>query len=209
MTQDPRDQQLLEVALAAGSTGRRKAGREEAKLDAKELEEPTPEELEALSADMIGIDDSVRMYLREIGTVALLTAEEEVVLAKAIELGGQLVEAPGKGVVSLHEWTTHDTERTTRTAKPQHRLPLGEEAHMLVRTALSAESAGDLLVPGADFHLIKAGREVQSEGTKARLKEARHLVTAYNRALTPDAFLTLLDWAYLAVHNGDLDSRDN
>jgi len=25
----------------------------------------------------------------------------------------------------------------------------------------------------------------------------------------PDSFLTLLDWAYLAVHNGDLDSRDN
>src|SRR6185503_15509604 len=43
------------------------------KLDAEELEEPTPAELEALSADMIGIDDPVRMYLKEIGKVALLT----------------------------------------------------------------------------------------------------------------------------------------
>jgi RNA polymerase primary sigma factor len=179
------------------------------KLSPAEVEEPTAEELEALSADMIGIDDPVRMYLKEIGKVALLTAEEEVVLAKAIELGEQIIVEPWKAVLSLHEWTLHDTERKTRTTKTQHRLPFGPETHQMVAQALASDGAQDLYVETPDFHLVKAGKDVQSDGTKDLLKEAKKLLAAYGEARNAERFQALLDWSYLSVHNGDLDSRDN
>ena len=73
----------------------------------EESEEETEEkELDLSIPDGAGIDDSVRVYLKEMGKVDLLTKEEEVELAKRVEQGDdearrQLTEANLRLVVSI------------------------------------------------------------------------------------------------------------
>jgi len=94
------------------------------------------EDLEALAADLIGIDDPVRMYLKEIGKVALLTAEEEVVLAKAIELGELIVEDPARSLVNLFTWVTLDSEPKARSMAAMRAFDLAKDAPHVTHDAI-------------------------------------------------------------------------
>lgn len=76
-------------------------------IEGEEIDVVTKEELEDLSVpDGINIDDHVKMYLKEIGKVSLLSAEDETNLAKLMAAGDEnakkkLAEANLRLVVSI------------------------------------------------------------------------------------------------------------
>jgi len=59
--------------------------------ESREKEKSTDGKVSEAKLDQVSIDDPVRMYLREMGTISLLTREGEVEIAKRIEAGQEEV----------------------------------------------------------------------------------------------------------------------
>jgi RNA polymerase primary sigma factor len=138
------------------------------------------EDLDALAADLIGIDDPVRMYLKEIGKVALLTAEEEVVLAKAIELGELAVEDPARALVDLFTWVTVGSEPKARAMAAMRAFDLPRESTRVTNDAVDwwVKRGNEIPAPEVKFSKARKATDLDDDA-RNRIMQAESILKLF------------------------------
>ncbi len=151
-----------------------------------ELEEGEDVELDLTPGTLEKTNDPVRMYLREMGTVPLLTREGEVEIAKRIERGQmRVLKAISRSPIVIREVAAlgEDLKRGVRNVKEVVIFDEEELTEDVVLARVKATVARtDALVKHQKKHAqLEEKQAAISSSSKAKVKEARRLRWAIGR----------------------------
>jgi len=126
-----------------------------------EMEEVPEEEVvdPTALADSFSIDDPVRMYLKEIGKVDLLTSEEEIQLAQDMGLGAEAAETLREAEDDLDEATRAELEKAVKEGERAKQRLAEANLRLVVSIAKRYVGRGMLfldLIQEGNLGLIKA-----------------------------------------------------
>ena len=145
-----------------------------------ELEEGEDVELDLTPGTLEKTNDPVRMYLREMGTVPLLTREGEVEIAKRIERGQmRVLKAISRSPIVIREIAAlgEDLKRGVRNIKEVvifDEEELTEEV-VLTRVKATVVRTDTLVKHQKKIALLDEKLAAIAPGNKAKMKEARRL----------------------------------
>jgi len=158
-----------------------------------EVEEVTEEELVDTSAmaETFAVDDPVRMYLKEIGKVDLLSPEEEISLAERMQKGNEAIARLSDETVALSESERKELQRAVKIGDRAKKRLAEANLRLVVSIAKRYVGRGMLfldLIQEGNLGLIKAVEKFDStKGFKFSTYATWWIRQAITRAIADQA----------------------